>query len=76
MTEFLEHGARERWDAVVVEAAHNDLDVSAEKLSVLKTELLIVNHFSPKRNTGKFEIMQSRLPFASALAEDGRVFEL
>ena len=76
MTEFIAHAAAESWDAVVVEAAHNDLDVSAEILSVLDTKLLIVNHFSPRRNEGKFELMQNKLPFASALAFDGAVFEL
>ncbi|MDD6262218.1 MAG: MBL fold metallo-hydrolase [Clostridiales bacterium] len=76
MTEFLAHALKEKWDAVVVEAAHNDLDVSAEKLRGLDTGLLIVNHFSPKRNGEKFEILRSRVPFACELARDGSVFEL
>ena len=76
MTEFLAHATTEHWNAVVVEAAHNDLVVSAEKLCKLDTELLIINHFSPSKNGGKFEKMQALLPFASELAADGRVFEL
>lgn len=76
MTEFLAHATLEHWDAVIVEAAHNDLVVSAEKLRELDTELLIINHFCPAKNEGKFEVMRSMLPFASELAADGRVFEL
>ena len=76
MTEFLAHGCSEPWDAVIVEAAHNDLVVSAEKLKKLDTKLLIINHFCPAKNHGKFEKMCELLPFPAALAADGSVFEL
>lgn len=76
LSEFMAHASRETWDAVVVEAAHNDLDLSAEKLAELDTGLLIVNHFSPRRNGERFAPMSRKLPFPSALACDGSVFGL
>ncbi len=75
LSDFFENARGEHWDAVVLEAAHNKLDEAAEKLCKLDTELLIINHFSP-RNTGCFEIMRDTVPFRSVLASDGAVIEI
>ncbi len=76
LDEFMAHAALERWDAVVIEAAHNDLDASAEKLAGLDTGLLIVNHINPRRNADRFGALARAVPFRCELARDGDVFEL
>ena len=71
LDDLMSHAMGERWNAVILEAAHNHLDKSAEKVRQLDTDLLFVNHYNYRQNEGRFDVMAESCPFECILAYDG-----
>lgn len=76
LSDMPEVAKNERTDAVICEAAHNRLDKVADILYALPTNMLIINHISPKNPESASTPFAKSAPMKCIISSDNDVVEV
>ena len=66
----------EKLDVVICEAAHNRLDKASDILYALNTDMLIINHISPKNPESISTPFAQNAPFKCVISNDNDIIEV